>query len=108
MNAPIGIGPSWPMSLERAFFENAYYRAVAPYVGKRIPQLYHYDPGLYCTLMERLSPHIILRHGLIAGRRYPQRMGAALAVANFSWSAGSVACPLLAAQFLRHATGGAA
>jgi FHS family glucose/mannose:H+ symporter-like MFS transporter len=45
---------------------------------------------------------------MIAGRRYPQRMGAALAVANFSWSAGSVACPLLAAQFLRHATGGAA
>jgi FHS family glucose/mannose:H+ symporter-like MFS transporter len=45
---------------------------------------------------------------MIAGRRYPQRMGAAIAVANFSWSAGSVACPLLAAQFLRHATGGAA
>jgi MFS transporter, FHS family, glucose/mannose:H+ symporter len=32
-------------------------------------------------------------------------MGAALALLNFSWSAGSVACPLLAAQFLRHATG---
>jgi FHS family glucose/mannose:H+ symporter-like MFS transporter len=47
-------------------------------------------------------------NNMIAGRRYPQRMGAALAVANFSWSAGSVACPLLAAQFLRHATGGAA
>ncbi len=64
-------GPSWPMSLERAFFENSYYRAVAPYVGDRIPQLYHYDAELYCTVMERLSPHIILRHGLIAGRRYP-------------------------------------
>ena len=47
-------------------------------------------------------------NNMIAGRRYPQRMGAAIAVANFSWSAGSVACPLLAAQFLRHATGGAA
>src|ERR1700694_1010423 len=64
-------GPSWPMSLERAFFENAYYRAVAPHVGERIPQVHHYDPVLYCTIMERLSPHIILRHGLIAGRRYP-------------------------------------
>jgi FHS family glucose/mannose:H+ symporter-like MFS transporter len=47
-------------------------------------------------------------NNMLAGRRDPQRMGAALAVANFSWSAGSVACPLLAAQFLRHATGGAA
>jgi 5-methylthioribose kinase len=64
-------GPSWPMSLDRAFFENAYYLAVVPYVGERIPQVYHYDPVLYCTIMERLSPHIILRHGLIAGRRYP-------------------------------------
>jgi 5-methylthioribose kinase len=63
-------GPSWPMSPERAFFENSYYIAVAPYVGALIPKIYHYDPELYCTVMERLSPHIILRHGLIAGRRY--------------------------------------
>jgi fucose permease len=40
---------------------------------------------------------------MLTGRRYPKRMGAALALLNFSWSAGSVACPLLAAQFLRHA-----
>jgi 5-methylthioribose kinase len=64
-------GPSWPMSPQRALFENAYYRAVAPHVGASIPQIYHYDPELYCTVMERLSPHIILRQGLIAGRRYP-------------------------------------
>jgi 5-methylthioribose kinase len=64
-------GPSWPMSPERAFFENAYYRAVGPYVQGLIPKVYHYDPELYCIVMERLSPHIILRHGLIAGRRYP-------------------------------------
>ena len=36
-------GPSWPMSLDRAFFENSYYVAVAPYVGKLIPTIYHYD-----------------------------------------------------------------
>jgi 5-methylthioribose kinase len=65
-------GPSWPMSLDRAYFENSYYRAVAPHVGRRIPEIYHYDPELYCTVMERLSPHVILRQGLIAGRRYPK------------------------------------
>ncbi|MGO8854226.1 MAG: S-methyl-5-thioribose kinase [Steroidobacteraceae bacterium] len=68
-------GPSWPMSLERAFFENSYYRAVAPYVAELIPKIYHYDAELYCTVMERLSPHIILRRGLIAGRRYPNLAG---------------------------------
>jgi 5-methylthioribose kinase len=64
-------GPSWPMSLDRAFYENAYYRAVAPHVGRRIPEIYHYDPEMFCTVMERLSPHVILRQGLIAGERYP-------------------------------------
>ena len=64
-------GASWPMTLERAFFEASYYSAVAPYVGGLIPKLYHYDPELYSTVMECLSPHIILRRGLIAGRSYP-------------------------------------
>ena len=64
-------GPSWPIPLERAFFESSYYAAVAPYVGTLIPKIYHYDSRQYCTVMERLSPHIILRQGLIAGRRYP-------------------------------------
>src|SRR5271170_7641466 len=49
-------GPSWPMSVERAFFENSYYRTVAPHVRERIPRIYHYDPELYCIVMERLSP----------------------------------------------------
>jgi len=68
-------GPSWPMSPERAYFENSYYVAVAPYVGGLIPKILHYDPERYCTVMERLSPHIILRHGLIAGRRYDTLAG---------------------------------
>jgi 5-methylthioribose kinase len=64
-------GPGWPMSPERAHFENAYFRSVAPYVGGLIPMIHHYDAGRHLTIMERLSPHIILRQGLIAGRRYP-------------------------------------
>lgn len=42
---------------------------------------------------------------MLTGRRHPERMGAALALLNFSWSAGSVACPLLAGWFLRHFPG---
>jgi fucose permease len=45
---------------------------------------------------------------MLTSRRYPQRMGAALALLNFSWSVGAVACPLLVVQFLRHATSSAA
>jgi 5-methylthioribose kinase len=65
-------GPGWPMSPDRAHFENAYFRSIAPHVGRSIPRIHHYDPDLRCTVMERLSPHLILRQGLIAGRRYPR------------------------------------
>ena len=68
-------GASWPMTLERAFFEASYYSAVAPHVSGLIPRIYHYDPELYCTVMECLSPHIILRQGLIGGHRYPNVAG---------------------------------
>jgi 5-methylthioribose kinase len=88
-------GPSWPMSLERAFFENAYYQAVAPHVGRRIPEIYHYDPDLYCTIMERLSPHVILRQGLVAGNAYPDlalHMGEYVARACFFTSDLAQAC----------------
>ena len=83
------------MSLERAFFENAYYQAVAPHVGRRIPEVYHYDPELYCTIMERLSPHVILRLGLIAGNVYPDlalHMGEYVARACFFTSDLAQAC----------------
>jgi FHS family glucose/mannose:H+ symporter-like MFS transporter len=47
-------------------------------------------------------------NNMLAGRRHPNRMGSALAIQNFAWSAGAVACPILAAQFLRHAAGASA
>ncbi len=65
-------GPGWPMSPERAYFEQAYFRSVAPHVGGAVPKIHHYDPQLQCIVMERLAPHIILRQGLIAGQRYPR------------------------------------
>jgi 5-methylthioribose kinase len=79
-------GPSWPMTPERAAFEHAYFRSVGPHVAGRIPLIHHYDPQLFCLVMERLSPHIILRNGLIAGQRYPRlatHMGEYVARASF-------------------------
>lgn len=90
-------GPSWPMSPERASFENAYYRAVMPHVGRRIPEIYHYDPDAYCTVMERLSPHVILRQGLLAGIVYPnlaEHMGEYLARTTFFSSSLALPCEL--------------
>jgi 5-methylthioribose kinase len=65
-------GEGWPMPLERTFFEYSYYRVVGPLVGPLVPGILHYEPELYCLIMEQLSPHIILRRGLVQGQRYPR------------------------------------
>lgn len=65
------VGESWPLPLTRAHYE---YLALKSQVGitpERVPALYHHDADLALTVMECLSPHIILRKGLIAGKTYP-------------------------------------
>lgn len=41
---------------------------------------------------------------LFAGRNFPDTSASLLTLLNFSWSAGALAAPMLAAQFLRHHT----
>jgi 5-methylthioribose kinase len=65
------VGESWPMPVERAYFEQLYLRASEPHVNGLTPRLLHYDPVRFAFAMELLGDHIILRRGLIAGRRYP-------------------------------------
>ncbi len=69
------VGEGWPMTLQRAFFEHEYMRRMAPYAGAQMPRLYRYEPRLFAIVMERLNPHIIMRHGMIAGQRYPAFAG---------------------------------
>ena len=65
-------GESWPLDVKRANYEAAYLARLAPHVGQLAPELYHYDPGQFVIVMEKLEPHIILRKGLIAGERFPK------------------------------------
>ena len=73
-------GERWPMPLERAYFEQLYLRASEPHVSGLAPALLYYDPVRFAFAMELLDGHITLRHGLIAGKRYPT---AALRVAEY-------------------------
>ncbi|TFF27307.1 S-methyl-5-thioribose kinase [Jiella endophytica] len=64
------VGDSWPLPLKRAYFEwNALVRqaAVQP---ERLPALHHFDPVNALIVMEYLSPHVILRKELTAGKRF--------------------------------------
>ena len=66
------VGEGWPMPLSRAFFEHRCMTIHGGHVGRLIPEVYHYDPRRYAIVMERLSPHIIMRQGMIKAVRYPR------------------------------------
>ena len=65
-------GESWPMDVNRAFFEVSYGRRIAPFAGALAPMIHHFDPALFIIVMEKLAPHVILRSAMIAGRHYPR------------------------------------
>ena len=72
------VGESWPLPLKRSFFEyNALIRQEARDPGS-VPAVWHFDEAQAIVVMEYLTPHVILRQALIAGRRVEglgQRLG---------------------------------
>lgn len=66
------VGESWPLPLERAYFENMALQSQMRHSPGLVPQVLRYDEKLYCIVMEFLTPHIIMRKGMIAGTEYPK------------------------------------
>jgi 5-methylthioribose kinase len=66
------VGDSWPLPLERAYFEHEALVEEAKQAPSLVPELFHFDKTMALNVMEFCSPHIILRKGFIAGTRYPQ------------------------------------
>ncbi len=64
------VGESWPLPLERAFFEHEALVEHARHAPGLGPAVYHYDGALFLIVMELLEPHIIMRRGMIKGVRY--------------------------------------
>ena len=65
------VGESWPLSPERARIESDALTLQAQLCPDLVPQLYHYEPTLYLTVMQDLRDALIMRKGLIEGQRYP-------------------------------------
>ncbi|MCU0909233.1 MAG: S-methyl-5-thioribose kinase, partial [Rhodobacteraceae bacterium] len=63
------VGESWPLPLRRSFFEyHALTRQAARDPGS-VPEVWHFDEVQAMIVMEYLTPHVILRHALVEGRR---------------------------------------
>ena len=65
------VGESWPLPLARSYYEHMALTEQAKHVPKLVPRIYHYDRDLALIVMEYLTPHIIMRKGLIQGIEYP-------------------------------------
>src|SRR3954468_22674086 len=66
------VGESWPLPIDRAHFEHEALKLQASYVPMHVPKVYHFEPEQAATVMAYLSPHIILRKGLIRRVIYPR------------------------------------
>ncbi len=66
------VGDSWPLPLERAYFEHEALQRQMRHVPGLVPHVHLFDAGRAAIVMDFLSPHIILRKGLIAATVYPR------------------------------------
>ncbi len=66
------VGESWPLPLERAAFEHAALVEEARHAPARVPAVHHFDEAQALIVMAHLTPHVILRKGLIRGTVYPK------------------------------------
>lgn len=66
------VGESWPLPLDRAFYEHEALVEHGRHAPGLAPAVYRFDATLMLTVMELLEPHIIMRRGMIQGIRYPR------------------------------------
>lgn len=66
------VGDSWPLPLERSWFEYNALTEQAKHAPHLTPRVFHFDRAQAMIVMEYLHPHIIMRKGLIRGIQYPR------------------------------------
>src|SRR5947209_3729890 len=65
-------GESWPLPLERSWFEYNALVEQARWATGLTPAIYHFDRAHAMIVMEYLAPHVVMRKGLIRGIEYPR------------------------------------
>ncbi len=66
------VGESWPLPLSRAHYEHMALTEQGRLTGRLVPQILHYDAEQALIVMEYLSPHVIMRRGMITATVYPK------------------------------------
>lgn len=64
------VGDSWPLPLKRAFFEYHALTRQNERAPNTVPEIFYFDEVQAIIVMEFFSPHVILRHSLMAGKKH--------------------------------------
>lgn len=65
-------GDSWPLSRDRMTYEIRALRAYEEIAPNYIPKVYHSDEEMSVLIMENLSNHRVIRHGMKEAEVYPK------------------------------------
>ncbi|KPV45049.1 S-methyl-5-thioribose kinase [Alicyclobacillus ferrooxydans] len=65
------VGAAWPLTADRIRVEYETLKTHHQLCPGSVPRVLHYDDELSLIVMEDLSSHIVLRDGLISGKRFP-------------------------------------
>jgi 5-methylthioribose kinase len=68
----VRVLPEWPMSTKRAFYEYSALSEEFKVAPEYVPEAYGYHPEESLIVMQFISPHIILRKGMMDGIEYPK------------------------------------
>eukprot|EP00752_Nemacystus_decipiens_P005063 g4597.t1 len=102
------VGESWPLTLDRAYYESEALMAAFKRCPDHSPEVYHADKTMATIVMRYIEPpHVILRLGLIKGLRYSTLaadMGTYLARTLFFSSALHLSGPEIKAEIGRWAS----
>jgi len=66
------VGESWPLPLSRAHYEHLALAEHNRHAPGLVPAIAHYDEDMALIVMDYLSPHIIMRQGMIKAVEYPR------------------------------------
>lgn len=65
------VGESWPLTLDRSRIEAEALLIHSQCCPEHVVKVHHYDKQLALMIMEDLSDHILLRHAMIAQKKFP-------------------------------------
>lgn len=100
------VGPSWPMTPDRAVREAEALERHGEVSAGLVPQLYFFDAAAYVLALEDLSDHVVWRGALIQGLRHE---GAAARLGQYVADVAFATSPLAVApeEHLRRVSGSA-